>query len=72
MVVHPIKRYCEKRGLLQKEFAEVVGYTEGFISQLILGREVCGRLAAITISQKTGGELTIPELITWEPKGRTG
>ncbi len=67
MKVHPIKRYCVKRGLLQREFADVVGYTEGFISQLILSQQVCGRLAAKTISEKTGGEISIAELIVWEP-----
>ena len=65
--MHPIKRYCEKRGLSQREFADQVGLSEGFISQLIRGHEVCGRQAALQIHDKTHGAVGLEELLKWEP-----
>jgi DNA-binding XRE family transcriptional regulator len=64
MKTHPIKRYCKKHDMTQSEFAVKVGYTRQFISALILGRERCGASAALTISKKTKGAITIQELIS--------
>ncbi len=69
---HPIRRYCEKKSITQQEFADTVGLSGPFISQLISGRDVCGRTAALAIFQKTGGEITLAELLTWEPKKGAG
>lgn len=66
--MHPIKRYCEKHGLNQKEFADAMGLSAGFVSQLITGREKCGRRAGLKIVQRCGGEITLQELLTWEPR----
>ncbi len=63
---HPIRRYCELHGLTQRTFADIVGFSEGFISQMIRGHDVCGRSAAIQIVKKTGGEIRLEELLTWE------
>lgn len=68
---HPIRRYCLERNISQRDFAAVVGLTEGFISQLVHGHEVCGRSAAIEIVKKTGGEIRLEELITWEANKKT-
>jgi len=66
---HPIRSYCVERNLRQREFAKTVGLSEGFISQLILGRERCGRDAALSIVEKTGGEIDLTELLTWKLQG---
>jgi len=63
--VHPISQYCRDHGLNQKQFAAQVGYTEGFISQLINGRYRCGAQAAQQIALRTEGAISIERLITW-------
>ena len=65
--MHPIKRYCNKHGLTQRAFAQQVGLSEGFVSQLVSGRQYCGREAAIQIRDCTDGEISIEKLLTWEP-----
>lgn len=45
-----------------------MGLSPGFISQLISGSERCGRIAALRIVEKTGGEIQLAELLTWDPK----
>ena len=69
---HPIRRYCDDRELTQRAFADIVGFTEGFISQMIRGHDVCGRNAAIQIVKKTGGEIRLEELLTWESDRSVG
>lgn len=70
-VMHPIKRYCDRRGIRQRAFAQLVGLSEGYVSQLISGRERCGKHAALKIVQKTGGAVTLEDLLTWEPSEPT-
>jgi len=65
--VHPISQYCRDHGLTQKQFAALVGYSEGFISQLVRGRYPCGAGASRRIERHTGGAISIERLITWEP-----
>lgn len=65
---HPIKRLCRARGITQKAVAEEVGYTPTFISDLIHGREKCGREAALRFWRTYG--LDLEELLTWEGPGR--
>ncbi len=66
MAKHPIRKYLEENDLTQVEFADRMGYKQGFISSLINGGDVCGRKAAIRIMTKTGGKIQLEELIMWE------
>jgi len=65
--LHPIKRYCDKHKKSLTWFAGEVTYTPQFISQLTLGSQRCGAPAARTIHSKFK-EITIDELISWEPR----
>jgi len=64
--MHPIKRYCEAHSLTQRVFAARVGLSPSFISQLVLGREHCGRVAGMRIVAATDGEIDLAELLTWD------
>ena len=66
--IHPIRVYCDERGITQTEFADLVGFSIGFVSQLICGSEVCGRSAALQIVDKTNGEIDLGALIRWKSK----
>lgn len=66
--IHPIRKYCRKLGITQRQFALTVGFTEGFVSQLINGHEKCGRDAAMNIEQATGKEITVGDLFKFEKK----
>ena len=68
--IHPIRVYCDERGINQSEFADLVGFTTGFVSQLICGSEWCGRSAAIQIHKKTNGGVDLTELILWDKDPR--
>lgn len=63
---HPIRRYCEKHGLTQAEFALRVGLSANYVRQITCGMHIPGRRAALRIVEKTGGEISLVELLTWE------
>lgn len=65
--MHPIKRYCEGNQISQRAFARLTVLSEGYVSQLISGRDSIGKQAALRIVSKTGGEITLAELLTWTP-----
>ncbi len=66
-VEHPFRRYCLEHDLTQAEFARLVSLSPPYVSQLISGRERIGRIAALRVVEKTGGEVTLAQLLTWEP-----
>lgn len=66
--MHPIKVYCERHGLTQAEFAERIGLSAAYVSQVIRGVERMGREAAEKIVAATGGELTFDALFGWRPE----
>lgn len=66
MKQHPIKQYCEEMEIPQAEFARRMGLSAPYISQIIHGAAEIGRVAAQTIVAKTGGEITLLELLTWQ------
>lgn len=66
--LHPIRAFCTDKAITQRAFADTVGMTEGFISQLITGRERCGRNAALAIQTATGGVITVSDLFEYEDK----
>jgi len=65
--MHPIAQYCQKHEITQAAFARQVGLSEPYVCQLISGRDRCGRNAALKIVAKTGGEVQLERLLTWEP-----
>ena len=65
-IEHPIRRYCQDRELTQRDFADLVGLSEGYVSQMIAGHYECGKNAALQIVTKTGGKIQLEELLTWE------
>ena len=68
---HPIKRYCEQHGITQVEFAARVGLSKYYVRQISCGLHIPGARAAKRIVEKTGGEIGLVELLTWE-RPRTG
>ena len=68
--IHPIRRYCRKHDITQSEFAGRCGLSNGYISQLISGRELCGAAGSISISRASDGEISIEELILWGAEQR--
>ncbi len=63
--MHPIRRYCERHGITQLAFARQVGLSAPFISQLVRGRQKCGRDAGLQIIARVGGEISLERLLTW-------
>ncbi len=66
--MHPIKAYCERHELTQADFAERVGLSAAYVSQVIRGVERMGREAAEKIVAATDGELTFDALFGWRPE----
>jgi len=54
--------------MTQRAFAELVGFSDGFISQLINGHDRCGRNAALQIVERTRGAITLERILTWKPQ----
>ncbi len=75
-VEHPIRRYCanhpvKDKPMQQAIFAEVVGASPQMICCMIAGRKRPSYPLAAAIQTATGGEVTIGELMTWEPEKDT-
>ncbi len=66
--MHPIKVYCERHGITQAEFAQRVGLSAAYVSQVSRGIEHMGREAAQKIVAATDGELTFDALFGWRPE----
>lgn len=60
--MHPIKAYCTKKGITQKEFAELAGLHPQEVSNFINGIKSPGKTAAQKISKATDGEITFRDL----------
>ncbi len=69
---HPIQRFCEKHGITQREFALRVGLSVDYVRQIATAQHIPGRRAAMKIVEKTGGEIGLVELLTWERPASTG
>ena len=64
--VHPILRYCDKRDMNLREFADLCGIASSYVSQLSTGFYPCGRETALKIFDATEGEIDIGELLLFE------
>lgn len=60
--MHPIKKYCEDKGLTQKQFAELAGLHYQEISNFINGVKSPGKSAADKIARASRGEITFRDL----------
>lgn len=69
--MHPILRYMARHGFeSQQKFATLVGLSRQHVSNIVLGRHQMGRKSAVKIEKITKGELTVQELLTWQPRRR--
>ena len=68
-MTHPIRNYCRTHGLLEGDFAHAIGYTPGYLSQVISGKNKCGARFAHKVFQRFG--IPIADLILWQPPGST-
>lgn len=57
-----VKRYMDKHGITQDQFAEMLGVTQSLVSQWITGRKRVSPEQAPLIEQKTGGEVRRSDL----------
>ena len=62
--MHLILRYIRRHKMTQVAFARLVGLSPQYVNDLVLGRHVAGRNAAIKIEDGTRGEITVQELLT--------
>ena len=68
MPEHPIRRYCKAHGTTQSALASAAGISKQYVCDMIAGRAPCGRGGALAIVEATGGEITLAEILTWEPE----
>lgn len=57
-----IRQYIAKRGLSQKEFGNLVGVSQGMVSQWLTGARPISPESALAIEQKTKGAVRKHEL----------
>lgn len=58
-----LKEYMQWKGYSGKEVAERAGVDASYISRILTGERVPGRLAAKTISEATDGHVSVIELL---------
>ncbi len=66
MPTHPIRAYCDRRKMLQQDFAQAVGVTPSVVSHYLSGEAKPSSRTALKIVEFTGGEITLGDLFTWE------
>jgi DNA-binding transcriptional regulator YdaS (Cro superfamily) len=64
---HPIRRWCRRKKKTQVELARLAGISPQYVCDIIAGRTRCGRDGGLAIVKATGGEITLAEILTWEP-----
>lgn len=62
---NPIRHYCDQHNLTLKEFAEGIGRSEGYVCDVVNGREVCSGDLARRCFKRYG--IPIADLLLWEP-----
>lgn len=67
--MHPARAYCERHGITQSELARRAGISAPYLSELIHGRERVGAGAARRLRDAMGGEVTLEDLLDWQPAG---
>jgi DNA-binding transcriptional regulator YdaS (Cro superfamily) len=68
-VTHPLKTYLKKVSLTEEVFAQTVGTTGSYISQIVCGYRYPSRDLAKAIASATDGLVSAAELLTWQPDG---
>jgi len=63
---HPIKAYCARHGISQKDLAARARISYGYLNQIVNGHEFAGRDAAKALRDAMGGEITLDELLDWK------
>ena len=60
--MHPIRKYCIRKGLSQKAFAKIADLHPQEVSNFINGIKLPGKTAAQKITKATGGEIIFRDL----------
>lgn len=66
-MTHPLKAYLNETETTETAFAERVGTTASYISQIVISHRHPGRALAKKIEDATGGLVKAADLLTWEP-----
>lgn len=60
---HPIREWLDARNETQQSFARRAGLSEGYLSNLVLGRVKCGADSARKIVSATSGDVSFEDLL---------
>jgi DNA-binding transcriptional regulator YdaS (Cro superfamily) len=63
--MHPIKHYCKSNGIRVKDFAGTIGYSPGYISQVITGFRNPSAWLCLKVEKATAGAIRKEALIFW-------
>lgn len=66
--MHPLKAYLKETKTTESAFAEKLGTTSSYLSQIICAQRWPSRTLADSIEQETGGLVKAADLLTWKPK----
>ena len=58
-----LKTYFKSSGVTRKELADKIGSSVNYINNLCQRPFLCGKVTALRISEATGGQVTVMELL---------
>lgn len=67
-MTHPLKAYLKETETTEATFAEKVGTTSSYVSQIVTAHRWPSRDLAIAIEKATGGLVKAADLLTWKPE----
>lgn len=66
--MHPLKAYLKETETTEADFAEKLGTSSSYISQIICAQRWPSRGLADQIQRATGGLVKAADVLTWKPK----
>lgn len=66
--MHPLKAYLRETKTTEGAFAEKLGTTSSYVSQIICAQRWPSRSLADQIEEATGGLVKAADLLTWKPR----
>lgn len=64
---HPLASWLAKRAIKHRDFAARLSCSPQLLSDVFAGRCHFGRENALAVVSLTGGEVTLADLMTWQP-----
>jgi transcriptional regulator with XRE-family HTH domain len=65
-MTHPLQTHLSDHGLTQVKFAEMSGFSQNFISQVLAGKRYPSRANAVRLEKSTNGKVPAADFLMFD------